>query len=54
MDELRRNADGFLMCRDCGEGRCRTELDQARMDAASDVDTRELQEEQARFDIGDT
>lgn len=53
MAELRRNADGFLMCSSCGEGRCRTELDQARSEAASEADSRELSEEQARFDAGD-
>jgi hypothetical protein len=52
MDRLSRNADGFLMCRDCNTGRCRTELDQERMEAAADIDERELQEEQARFDHG--
>lgn len=54
MNELRRNADGFLNCRDCGRGRSRTELDEERMAAADDIDQRELDEEQARFDAGDT
>lgn len=52
-DELRRNADGFLNCRDCGRGRTRTELDEERADAAQDIDQRELDEEQGRFDRGD-
>jgi len=52
LDQLRRNADGFLNCRDCSVGRTRTELDEERAEAAYDVDQRELDEEQARFDLG--
>lgn len=50
--ELNQNADGFWNCETCGRGRTRTELDQERMDAASEIDERELAEEQARFDAG--
>jgi hypothetical protein len=54
MDELHRNADGFMTCRPCSPGRTRTELDEERVAAAQEIDQRELDEEQARFDAGDT
>lgn len=51
---LRRNSDGFLMCRDCSPGRTRTELDDERANAVNDINQRNLDEEPGAFDAGDS